>query len=339
MRHGKTFWREALALSGSATLKVYPDVLFFGGVAAVICVLAWFVEQWFQVRLELAVAPFEIVGAALGLLLILRTNAGNDRWWEARKLWGGIVNQSRNLAISGMAYGPSDRAWREEFVRWSATFAHVARSSLRFQGIGQEVTNLLGREWSQRVNDATHMPSFVALRLASLLNTACTEHGLDRMAFLQIDKERAQLIDHIGACERILKTPLAQAYSIKIRRFLLIFLLTLPFVLLHRMPSSWMIPPICMLLAYLVLALDCIGDELQNPFSEQNLSHLPLGDISKTIEGNLLGLPNEISMIDGSAVALASTNGTVNAFPKNAPYHDEKQTGRTGQSLTSAKAG
>jgi putative membrane protein len=143
------------------------------------------------------------------------------------------------------------------------------------------------------------------------------------MAFLQIDKERAQLIDHIGACERILKTPLAQVYSIKIRRFLLLFLLTLPFVLLHRMQSSLMIPPICMLVAYLLLALDCAGDELQNPFSEQNLSHLPLGDISKTIEQNLLAMSDEINLFEGESLVTTFVNGDDDGIT-SLPFYGEK---------------
>lgn len=312
MLHGRSFWRDAITLHGSATVKVYPDVLIVGAASTIICFVERIVEQCFMVHLELAVAPFEIVGAALGLLLILRTNAGYDRWWEARKLWGGIVNQSRNLAISGVAYGPQERSWREEFVRWSGAFSHIARSSLRGQQPGPEIAQLLGKDWSQRIAEAVHMPSFIALRLAWLLRVACTKYNLDRMAFMQIDKERALLIDHIGACERILKTPLARAYSIKIRRFLLLFLLTLPFVLLHRMPSSFMIPPICMLLAYLLLALDRIGDELQNPFSEQNLSHLPLAEISDTIGQNLLALPGDIDLIESQleepTVALEDPN-------------------------------
>lgn len=304
----RIFWKEAFALSGSATLKVIPDVLIFGGLSAIVCLVAGLVEQRFQIQLGLEVAPFEMIGAALGLLLILRTNAGYDRWWEARKLWGGIVNQSRNLAISGLAYGPQDEQWREQFVRWSAVFGHVARLSLRNQRSSDHVASIVGPAWGKRIAESTHMPSFVALRLAGLLRFACEERGLDRWAFLQIDKERALLIDHIGACERILKTPLAKAYSIKIRRFLLLFLLTTPFVLLHRLQSIWLIPLICMLLGYMLLALDCIGAELQNPFSESNLSHLPLTDISMTIEDNLLGLLQDSRQMEQEAAAVGCMN-------------------------------
>lgn len=289
-RRTDSFWWEALALHGSITPRVVPHVLAFGGIAAAVTAAAWLAERAFGWRLGLEVAPFEIAGAALGLLLILRTNAGYDRWWEARKLWGGIVNQTRNAAVSATAYGPTDPDWRAEFVRWVATFPYVARCILRGEPPPPEVVALVGPAAAARITAAAHMPSSVALRLAELLHRACERHGLDRFAFVQIDRERATLIDHIGGCERILKTPLPLVYAIKIRRFIVLFLLTLPFALLHRIDADWLVPLVTMLVAYPLVSLDHIGVELQNPFSTTNLSHLPLDDIAATIERNVTGL-------------------------------------------------
>jgi putative membrane protein len=284
------FWKEAIALHGSITSKVMPSVSVFGLIAIGICGVTWLVEKQFQLRVGLEITPYEFAGVALGLLLVLRTNAGYDRWWEARKLWGGIVNQSRNLAISAMAYGPANSEWREKVVRWTAVFPHVARLSLRGDRPSSEVANLVGPESADQIATADHMPSFVALKLGDFLREACDQWEMDRFSFIQIDRERALLIDHIGACERILKTPLPRAYSIKIRRFILLFLFTLPFALLHRSSGDWLVPFVTMLVAYPLLSLDQIGVELENPFSTRNLSHLPLDDISATIERNLLGV-------------------------------------------------
>jgi putative membrane protein len=113
---------------------------------------------------------------------------------------------------------------------------------------------------------------------------------MDKFAFLQLDRERAQLIDHIGACERILKTPLPLVYAIKIRRFIVLFLVSLPFALLHRVENDWLVPLVTMLVAYPLVSLDRIGVELQNPFATSQLSHLPLSDISSAIEQNVIGL-------------------------------------------------
>jgi putative membrane protein len=208
----------------------------------------------------------------------------------ARKLWGGITNQCRNLVITALAYGPDKPEWRHQFVGWTAAFAYVARTSLRGDRICSELPGLIGLEAASELARVNHKPSFVTLKLASLLMEACEKHGMDRFAFLQADKERAQLIDHIGGCERILKTPLPLVFAIKIRRYIALFLLTLPFVLLNKMPDDWLIPFVTMLVAYPLLSLDQISVELQNPFSKANLSHLPLDGFAVNIERNLRGL-------------------------------------------------
>jgi putative membrane protein len=268
-------------------------VVIFGVIAGIICLISWMLDRYLHVRIGSEVAPFEIAGAALGLLLILRTNSGYDRWWEARKLWGGIVNQCRNLAISGLTYGPPGPAWGEEFVKWVAVFPHVARCSLRGEPPSPEVAVLVGKANADQIATSDHMPSFVAFKLGVLLRQAYDDAQMDGFAFMQVDKERATLIDHLGACERILRTPLPIVYAIKIRRFIMLFIMTLPFALLHRIENHWVIPFITMLVAYPLVALDQIGVELQNPFLTSNLSHLPLGEISRTIERNVTGLLQE----------------------------------------------
>ena len=284
------FWQEACAWQGSVTPLVLPRVLTFGVYALAICWLSDLLEAIFQRKLEMELDPFGIAGAALSLLLVLRTNAGYDRWWEARKLWGGIVNQSRNLAIDALAYGPVLHGWQDRFVRLAAAFPFVTKASLREEGLAPNVAQLVGQEFAEKIGRAQHMPSYVSLELARLLEEARRLGQLDSFAFLQMNRERALLIDHIGGCERILKTPLARVYAIKVRRFIALFMLVLPLALMHKLHSDWIIPLVTMIVAYPLLSLDEIGVELQNPFWEDNLSHLPLVAISQNIEGNLLGL-------------------------------------------------
>lgn len=189
-----------------------------------------------------------------------------------------------------MAYGPADPEWRRGFVRWAAVFPHAARLTLRGAAPASEVADLVGPEEAGRAADAEHVPSFVALRLGEMLGDACDRLGMDRFAFAQVDRERALLIDHVGSCERILRTPLPRVYSIKLRRFILVFLLALPFALLYQVGDAWLVPLAAMLVAYPLLALDRIGVELENPFSTGHLSHLSLDALTAAIERNLLGL-------------------------------------------------
>jgi ion channel-forming bestrophin family protein len=98
------FWTEITQLEGSATLYVMRRSLIFGAIALVVT----FIEKAPSFpTVAVPVTPYEILGAALGALLAFRTNAGYERWWEARKLWGGIINQSRNLAMTLSGGGES----------------------------------------------------------------------------------------------------------------------------------------------------------------------------------------------------------------------------------------
>lgn len=280
----RDFWREVLAVHGSVTPFVHRRVLFFGAWATAI----WCAATYLHVQTGFGVAPYEIIGVVLALLLVIRTNSGYDRWYEGRKLWGGIVNQSRNLALIGTTYGPRDAEWRSAFLRWTAVFPHLSKASLRGERDIDDLGRLLRPDEIAAIRQSQHMPIYASRQIARLLRHAKDRGELDGFEFLRADDQRSQLIDHIGACERILKTPLAKVVSIKVRRFLFLYLLVLPFAVVDR--SGYLTPILTMLVAYPLLSLDQIGIELENPFSTSRLSHLPLESICETIEANVQAL-------------------------------------------------
>jgi putative membrane protein len=287
-------WSEALSPQGAAGWRVLPTSFAFGLFAT----LVYLVYLYIYPNLTLEIGPHEVAGALLGLLLVLRTNAGYDRWWEARKLWGGIVNQTRNLALIALTHGPADSRWREQFIRWTAAFPWAAMARLRRESSAPELVLLLGEKEAARVHAAEHMVLCVALQIDELLRQACQgDNGMDRFAFLQAQRERTGLVDHLGGCERILSTPLAKVYSIAIRRFILFYLATLPFALLHKFEKEWMVPIITFVIAHPVLVLDQLGVELQQPFATRSINHLPLDAICRNIEKDLMGL---LAMSDAS---------------------------------------
>src|SRR4051812_20104336 len=102
------FWGEIFQFHGSAAPYVLRRTLVFGLIALAITVI----DEHPSLHVGIPLTPYEILGAALGALMVLRTNAGYERWWEGRRLWGGIVNQCRNLTIQALAYGPDDPDWR-----------------------------------------------------------------------------------------------------------------------------------------------------------------------------------------------------------------------------------
>jgi putative membrane protein len=303
------------AIRESATSRVLPRIANFTLFAVAVCFVDW-LPHTPQIRIE--VAPLEFAGAVLGLLLVHRTNAGYDRWWEGRKLWGAIVNQCRELAIGALAYGPADPGWREAIVRWTVAFAHVTRRSLRDERTLPEVATLLGDDEARRIAAAEHMPSAVLRTIAALLRQARDSQGLDPFAFLQIDRARAVLIDDVGGCERILSAPLPLAYSIHLRQFVFLYLVTLPVALLHTFgpgpgPDDHSLDGyvltvlITSVVAYPILALDQIGVELQNPFSTARMGHLALDEITTKIETNLLALLEDRTATPVPAAAAAAT--------------------------------
>jgi len=127
------FLRGALMWSGSVTPRILPNLLLITCYCALIVAL----NQYWRPLPHLDVTPFEYTGVVLGLVLVFRTNAGHERWWEARKLWGGIVNQSRNIVIEALNYtrfqncSPEQRLWRKEIVKWTVAYSFAVRESLR----------------------------------------------------------------------------------------------------------------------------------------------------------------------------------------------------------------
>jgi putative membrane protein len=279
------FWSEIYQVRGSATPYVVVRTLAFGLIALLVTIIEMHPEF---PTVAVPVAPYQVLGAALGALLVLRTNAGYERWWEGRKLWGGIINQSRNLVIEALAHGPDDPDWRQRIVGWTAAFAHVTRASLRGERDLPELGPLVGMVKAERIRSVDHMPMYVALTLSATLREG-VELGMDRLAFLRAEAERCRLIEHMGGCERILKTPLPIAYSVEIRQFIFVFLATLPFGILYQ-GMGWLTPILTMLIAFPILALDEIGVELQSPFSKQHLNHLPLDEICESLEQNLTAM-------------------------------------------------
>lgn len=302
-----SYWLGTFIIRGSVAPRVLLDVLGFGVLTAVIVLAIQVLEKLFGKSLSVPAGPFEAAGAVLGLLLVLRVNAGYSRWWEARVLWGGIVNQSRNLAISGLAYGPRNTRWRSRFVRWIAVFPHVCRRSLREQRKFPELERLLSGESQDWIRKSEHMPDAVSSEIAMLLFEA-RGLGMDGFAFQKCEEQRSSLMDHLGGCERILKTPLARSGAIQVRQFIFMLLVSLPIGLMQtfemdsaKLPSIsystsqiWIIPLYVMLLAYPLLSLDRIGMELQNPFSTQRIDFLPLDTICTLIERNVLELLHDI---------------------------------------------
>lgn len=276
------FLQNALALKGSVTPKVFRKVLFMIGYSALISGLNKLMPS-----ISLPIGPFEYAGFMMGLILVFRVNAGYDRWWEARKIWGNVVNQSRNLAIIISNYTnnpPTD--WSIKLTNYIAALPYLMKNNLRDDASIEEIKHLVDPSVMRILEQSKHKPNALSSIIAHELNQVRLSNQLDSFSFLEAEEKRALILDSQGACERILKTPMPFVMAVKSRRFIFSFLLALPFALVSISPL--ISPVITGLVAYALFSLDQIGLELQNPFSEYRLSHLPLNDICETIEKNII---------------------------------------------------
>ena len=276
-----SFLKSALALKGSVTPKVMKKVSFVIIYTSLVSYLCYLFPS-----AALPVGPFEYGGLIMGLILVFRVNAGYDRWWEARKSWGNIVNQCRNLTIILVNYtnqGAQD--WIIKITNMISVLPYLMKDNLREHTDVQYLSHLIDIDNIQPLRESKHRPIIMTSMIAQELNIARNNYGLDSFAFLRAQEGIERLIDAHGACERILKTPMPFVMAVKSRRFILFFLLMLPFALANV--SLFISPLIAGIVSYALFSLDQIGIELQNPFSEKNLSHLPLNDICKTIEQNI----------------------------------------------------
>jgi putative membrane protein len=219
--------------------------------------------------------------------LVFRINAGYDRWWEARKLWGAIVNQSRNLNIILMQYSRGDnQEWKKTMQQYLIAWPLLIKVCLRRHLDMEAVKHLFSTDQLRILSEVKNPANLISMWIAQHIQQARQQQFVDDFTFLRADEQREQITNAQGACERILKTPMPLVMAIKSRRFILLFLLVLPFALINI--SVYITPWILFLVSYALLSLDQISIELQNPFSVKHLSHLPLDEICHSIEKNII---------------------------------------------------
>ena len=164
------------------------------------------------------------VGFVLSLLLAYRTNTAYDRWWEGRKLWGALVNNSRNLAIKLSAY-LSDESDRTYFKHLIPSYALVLSKHL----LNEEVGLMLFEDLDLEMDHHKHKPNQVARLLFKKANDLYTSGKISGDQFIIINAELQSFADICGACERIKNTPIPYSYNAFIKKFIFFFVMTLPF--------------------------------------------------------------------------------------------------------------
>jgi putative membrane protein len=234
-----------------------------------------------------SVVLHSLVGVALGLLLVFRTNASYDRFWEGRRLWGGIVNETRNLVRAASVHLAEDRTLLRALTRWTVVFPWAAMSSLRGEANFGPALDELGARDAAATRDSQHPALFAAQRMTAILHDARRRGLISDIVLTSLDANIQQLVDFLGGCERIRKTPLPFAYVVHLRRALIIYCFSLPFALVESF--GWFTILDVLFVAYTFFGIEEIGVEIEGPFGD-DANDLPLPDICATIHRNLYSL-------------------------------------------------
>ena len=257
--------------------------------------------------LSVSSLPLSMVGSALSIFLAFRTKSAYDRWWEARTLWGGLVNTSRTIARQSLTLMHADNADRDllaaqrKLIVMQICYVHALRCHLRNQNPHPELRSRLDAETVQILRGHKNVPSALLLEMGKLLRFAFERRWLDTYRWAAMDRSLTELTDIQGGCERIKNTPLPKQYDYFPRVLVTFFCLLLPFGLVEGL--GLLTPIASTSLSFIFITLDRIGRDIETPF-ENSVHDTPMTSLSRTIEINLRQLmgdahPSEVHPVSG----------------------------------------
>ena len=306
-RH-REHWRHLRHLGSWASSLVFRNVLPMAAVlTAEAALLCWARSQASLAAahsLALPLAPFSLTSFALAMLLVFRTNQSHARWWEARMLWGGTVNACRSLARETLA-GMRRATPRLCDLSLCFTVAYANCLVAHLQGLSDawlkgELEDKLEPLEVEIVMASQHRPGACLHALSEVIRAAQERGEIDSITHLYLAERLHNLTDTMGACERILKTPMPLSYTRHTSRFLVLWLGLLPLALIPQLGAVTV--PAVALISVLLLGIDEIGVNLEEPFRR-----LPLKDIADSIEASVAGYDEENSAVRRMVLHRAGT--------------------------------
>jgi ion channel-forming bestrophin family protein len=221
-----------------------------------------------------------MLGFVISLLLVFRTNTAYERWWEGRKLWGSLVNNSRNLAFKINALIPhEEHQTKIEFRDLVIEYTFALKRHLR----GHQQNSILFTS-SISSPEGYHKPNFIANLLFQKIQKLYDTKRISGEQLLFLNNELSAFTDICGACERIKNTPIPFSYSVFIKKFIFFYVMTLPFGYVFTL--GYLTIPIVVFVFYVLVSLELIAEEIENPFGT-DANDLPLNQICKNIQKHI----------------------------------------------------
>jgi ion channel-forming bestrophin family protein len=245
---------------GSLVHRIYGQQLL---IFALSCAVVWAHGQLFLFKVTLNASPFSLMGVALAIFLGFRINASYDRYWEARKHWGAILVETRNLARHSMTLMASEQSVRP-FVLGLVGFATTLRNQLRGLPQANQTEALLPDALREQIANARSAPTLVLVWLGQWLQDRRAAGELHPTLSLKMEGSLDNLSMAQGSCERIANTPLPFTYSVILHRSAYMYCALLPFGLVDSI--GLMTPLVVTFVSYTFFALEALSDEIEEPF-------------------------------------------------------------------------
>ncbi len=240
--------------------RIYGQQLL---IFALSCAVVWAHGQLFLFKVTLNASPFSLMGVALAIFLGFRINASYDRYWEARKHWGAILVETRNLARQSLTLMASEQSVRP-FVLGLVGFAATLRNQLRGLPQANQTETLLPDALREQIAKARSAPTLVLVWLGRWLQDRRAAGELNPTLSLKMEGSLDNLSMAQGSCERIANTPLPFTYSVILHRSAYMYCVLLPFGLVDSI--GLMTPLVVTFVSYTFFALEALSDEIEEPF-------------------------------------------------------------------------
>ena len=261
-----------------------PVIVVMGIFSFLFCYVILDVFQLHEQDLHSTTAMHSLVGIVLGLFLVFRTNTAYDRWWEGRKLWGLLVNNTRNLAHKLNAFlEHNDSGNRNWFAIMIPNFVYSTKEHLR-KGTKLEELEIPDDQFPERIKGVKHIPNRISSMMYERVDDLYKEKKISGDQLLLVDKELKEFSNILGACERIRNTPIPYSYTMYIKKFIFIYIITLPFGFVTI--AEYMTVPIVILISYVLLSVELIAEEIEDPFGN-DVNDLPTDELSIKIKDNV----------------------------------------------------
>lgn len=289
IRQKHNWFRMLFVWRGSVLRDILPRLLFL---LLVSCLVVYFRGEFFHYKILLNPTPFTLIGVALAIFLGFRNNASYDRFWEGRKLWGALLNDTRSLArqATTMSGYPAGSAEVSSFVHLLIAFTYALNHQLRRTNATPDLERLLPASLVSNVQQALFKPIVLLQEMSRWVQQARSQGRLDTITQAAFDRNFNELSNIVGGCERIASTPIPYPYSVLLHRTVYLYCFLLPFGLVDSI--GWMTPLMVVFVGYTFMALDAIITEIEEPFgSEPN--DLALNTMSRFIESTLRELAGE----------------------------------------------